>query len=70
MQNVHFALMVQYVCLSLNFFTFWDVKVQVKEEDEEKEITVKFVDIKSYKDWENANNKVHCYKCVIRHYLD
>lgn len=58
MKNTHFALMVQYVCLSSNFFTFWDVQVQVKvkendkekEKDKEKEITVKFVDIKSYKD--------------------
>lgn len=56
MQYTQFALMVQYVCLSSNFFTFWDVQVQVKEndkekeKDKEKEITVKFVDIKSYKD--------------------
>lgn len=56
MQYTQFALMVQYVCLSSNFFTFWDVQLQVKEndkekeKDKEKEITVKFVDIKSNKD--------------------
>lgn len=56
MQYTQFALMVQYVCLSSNFFTFWDVKVKVeendkeKEKDKEKKITVTFVDIKSYKD--------------------
>lgn len=58
-QKYLFRIIQQYFCILLSFFSFLDVKLQVEENNEVKNLTVKLVDVNSYKDKDNANSEVN-----------